>query len=261
MRADLYLYIYENVKSRQQAKKLIDGQNVRIDGKAITKPSQEIDENIDHTVEILNQPRFVSRGGEKLDYALNSFEIDVIDMNCIDVGASTGGFTDCLLQRGAKSVYAVDSGHSQLDPCIEEDPRVVSIEKFNARFMEATDFPHAFDIAVMDVSFISQTLIHPSISKILTEEGYFVTLIKPQFECGKSALNSHGIVKKSLYHTQAVQKVIDSALICGFSCVDLVKSPIEGGSGNTEFLALFQKSTAPIIKISENKIKTITQSK
>ena len=150
MRADLYLYIYENVKSRQQAKKLIDGQNVRIDGKAITKPSQEIDENIDHTVEILNQPRFVSRGGEKLDYALNSFEIDVIDMNCIDVGASTGGFTDCLLQRGAKSVYAVDSGHSQLDPCIEEDPRVVSIEKFNARFMEATDFPHAFDIAVME---------------------------------------------------------------------------------------------------------------
>jgi 23S rRNA (cytidine1920-2'-O)/16S rRNA (cytidine1409-2'-O)-methyltransferase len=182
-------------------------------------------------------------------------------MNCIDIGASTGGFTDCLLQMGAKSVYAVDSGQKQLDPSIEEDSRVVSIEKFNARFMEPSDFPHAFDIAVMDVSFISQTLIHPAIAKILMDDAYFITLIKPQFECGRNALNSHGIVKKSQYHTQAVQKVIDSALICGLSCIDLIKSPIEGGSGNIEFLALFQKSNSPSVKISENKIKTITQSK
>ena len=125
--------------------------------------------------------------------------------------------------------------------------------------MQEQDFPCKFNLAVMDVSFISQTMIHQGISSVLTDDGMLVSLIKPQFECGKSALNSHVIVKKSSYHLQAIIRVIDSALINGFSCLDIVRSPIEGGSGNVEFLACFKKSQYPENKISENKIKQIIQ--
>lgn len=261
MRADVYLFNSGNTKSRQNAKVLIESGNVLIDGKRITKPSLEIDELCEHKIEIINKSRFVSRGGEKLDYALERFNIDVKGATCIDIGASTGGFTDCLLQRGADLVYAVDAGHSQLDPIIEGDKRVVSIEKFNAKFLTSDDFDLNFNIAVMDVSFISQTLIHHGIADVLSEDGILVSLIKPQFECGKNALNSHGIVKKASYHEEAIRKVIDSALISGFSCVDIIRSPIEGGSGNVEFLACFKKSDCPQNLVNEKKIKTISQTK
>ena len=261
MRADIYVHSFGYVKSRQNAKVLIENGNLLIDGYKITKPSQNIDETLPHKVEILDQPRFVSRGGEKLAFALLEFDINVQGCNCIDIGASTGGFTDCLLQNGANSVYAVDSGHSQLDSKISDDIRVTSIEKYNAKFMQKDDFPHLFDLAVMDVSFISQTLIHPNVSSVLKNGGAFITLIKPQFECGRSALNSKGIVKSPAYHTNALTKVIDSALINGFSCIDITRSPIEGGSGNTEFLAYFIKSDNPQIMVTTEKIKRITQSK
>ena len=259
MRADTYVFVSGNAKSRQNAKILIENGNVLLDGKKVAKPSQDIDETISHTIEIINKPRFVSRGGEKLDFAIEKFNINPSGLTCIDIGASTGGFTDCLLQRGAGLVYAVDSGHSQLDPSIYSNEKVISIEKYNAKFMQEQDFPCKFNLAVMDVSFISQTMIHQGISSVLTDEGMLVSLIKPQFECGKSALNSHGIVKKSSYHLQAIIRVIDSALINGFSCLDIVRSPIEGGSGNVEFLACFKKSQYPENKISENKIKQIIQ--
>ena len=259
MRADTYVFVSGNAKSRQNAKILIENGNVLLDGKKVAKPSQDIDETISHTIEIINKPRFVSRGGEKLDFAIEKFNINPSGLRCIDIGASTGGFTDCLLQRGAGLVYAVDSGHSQLDPSINSNEKVISIEKYNAKFMQEQDFPCKFNLAVMDVSFISQTMIHQGISSVLTDDGMLVSLIKPQFECGKSALNSHGIVKKSSYHLQAIIRVIDSALINGFSCLDIVRSPIEGGSGNVEFLACFKKSQYPENKISENKIKQIIQ--
>ena len=259
MRADTYIFNSGNAKSRQNAKVLIENGNVIIDGKKIVKPACEIDESISHTIEVINKPRFVSRGGEKLDFAIDKFGIKVENCLCLDVGASTGGFTDCLLQRGAKLVYAVDSGHSQLDPIIEENEKVKSIEKYNAKFMQEQDFPCKFDLVVMDVSFISQTLIHQGVNSVLNDNGIFISLIKPQFECGKSALNSHGVVKKSNYHLQAICKVIDNALITGFSCVDIVKSPIEGGSGNIEFLACFQKSLNPENKITDFKLKQILQ--
>lgn len=259
MRADVYLFNFGNAKSRQNAKLLIENGNVLLDGKIISKPALEVDETVSHIIEIINKPRFVSRGGEKLDYALEKFGIDVNKLVCIDVGASTGGFTDCLLQRGAKMVYAVDAGHSQLDSAIELSDRVISIEKYNAKYMQESDFPCKFDIAVMDVSFISQTMIHSGLNSVLCNDGIFISLIKPQFECGKSALNSHGIVKKSNYHLQAINRVIDSALTAGFSCLDVARSPVEGGSGNIEFLAFFQKSSKPINRITENKIKQIIQ--
>lgn len=248
-------------KSRQSAKTLIENGNVKIDGKLITKPSLNIDENIEHNIEIVNKPKFVSRGGEKLEHAINTFSVDVKDAICVDIGASTGGFTDCLLQHGASLVYAVDSGHNQLDPSIYDNDKVISIEKYNARFIDPEDFSKRFDIAVMDVSFISQTFIHQGINSILSEEGILIALIKPQFECGKSALNSHGIVKNKSDHIKAINKVIDSAILCGFSCIDLTRSPIEGGSGNVEFLILLKKSNTPKNHITDNKIKQIIQAK
>lgn len=259
MRADSYIFNFGYAKSRQNAKVLIENGNVLLDGKKISKPAQDIDDSIPHTVEIINKPKFVSRGGEKLEFAIDTFGVDVNELVCLDVGASTGGFTDCLLQRGASLVYAVDSGHSQLDSSIESNEKVISIEKYNAKFMQEEDFPCKFDLVVMDVSFISQTMIHSGISSAIKDDGVFISLIKPQFECGKSALNSHGIVKKPSYHIQAICRVIDSAMICGFSCVDITRSPIEGGSGNVEFLAYFKKSNSPENKVSENKIKQIIQ--
>ena len=261
MRIDVYLFTHDHVKSRQSAKVLIENGNVKIDGKKISKPSFDIDETLDHTVEITEKPRFVSRGGEKLNFALDKFAIDIKGLSAIDIGASTGGFTDCLLQRGAAEVYAVDSGHGQLDPSIESDERVVSVEKYNAKFMTKEDFPNLFDIVVMDVSFISQTYIHRGIADVLKDGGVLISLIKPQFECGRSALNSKGIVKKSSYHAEAIARVIDSALICGFSCMDIIRSPIEGGSGNVEFLGCFVKSEKSVNYVSESKIKSLIQAK
>ena len=141
MRADSYIFNFGYAKSRQNAKVLIENGNVLLDGKKISKPAQDIDDSIPHTVEIINKPKFVSRGGEKLEFAIDKFGVDVNELVCLDVGASTGGFTDCLLQRGASLVYAVDSGHSQLDSSIESNEKVISIEKYNAKFMQEEDFP------------------------------------------------------------------------------------------------------------------------
>ena len=186
MRADIYLFENGYAKSRQNAKVLIQGGGVKIDGVIITKPAYEVNDD-NHSVEIINKSQFVSRGGEKLNTALDAFSISPVGLTCIDIGASTGGFTDCLLKRGASLVYAVDSGHGQLDSALAIDKRVVSIEKFNARYMSCDDFPILFDLAVMDVSFISQTFIHKSANDILNNGAYFISLIKPQFECGKNA--------------------------------------------------------------------------
>lgn len=259
MRADIYLAKNDHVKSRQSAKTLIESGNVRIDGKRITKPSFDVDESAEHTVEITEMPRFVSRGGEKLAFALDSFGLSVSGLTAIDVGASTGGFTDCLLQMGAKKVYAVDSGQGQLAAELRDDKRVISKEKYNARDLKKEDFDEAIELAVMDVSFISQTYIHGAINKIICDGGYFISLIKPQFECGRRALNGKGIVRSARDHQAAVVKVIDSALMSGFSCLDVIRSPIEGGSGNVEFLGLFQKSDSPKSCVSEAKIKQITK--
>ena len=247
MRADIYLFAYGHTKSRQAAKLLIESGSVMLDGKILTKPSLEIDESTEHSVEILQRQRFVSRGGEKLDLALERFAIDVNGALAIDVGASTGGFTD--------------SGHGQLDPSLRSDERVVLIEKYNARFMKAEDFPRAFDVAVMDVSFISQTQIHAGVYSVLKDGGVFISLIKPQFEAGRSALNSKGIVKNASYHKLAIQRVIESALSVGFSCIDLTVSPIEGGDGNVEYLAYLIKEKTPENHVTENKIKNIIKAK
>ena len=185
--------------------------------------------------------KYVGRGGLKLEKALDVFSVDVTGVCAIDVGASTGGFTDCLLQNGAAKVYAVDSGEGQLAPKLLNDARVVNMEKYNARNLVSTDFPTAPDLAVMDVSFISQTLILPALSGILKENGVLISLIKPQFEAGRQAIGKNGIVKSEEDRRAAMERVIDAAAACGLACFGLDVSPILGGDGNTEYIAAFRK--------------------
>ena len=156
-------------------------------------------------------------------------------------GASSGGFTDCLLKRGAQTVFAVDSGHGQLDESLAADPRVVSLEGFNARGLRREHLGSVCDVAVCDVSFISQTLLSDAICDVLAEDGLFVTLIKPQFECGKEALGKGGIVKSPADRLRAVRKVIDHFTSCGLTLFAFIVSPVKGKDGNTEYLASFRR--------------------
>ena len=160
----------------------------------------------------------------------------------IDVGASSGGFTDCLLQRGATSVIAIDSGSGQMVSSLAKDPRVKLIENYNARYMKPQDFDESIELAVMDVSFISATLIIPSLYTCLNNGADFICLIKPQFEVGRSGLGKGGIVKSPELRQQAVNKVISSAFAVGFECLGVIDSPISGGDGNIEYLAHFRKN-------------------
>jgi 23S rRNA (cytidine1920-2'-O)/16S rRNA (cytidine1409-2'-O)-methyltransferase len=239
MRLDLYLVGNSYADSRQKAQRLIKSGCVRIDGIAVTKPSEEIDG--EHFVEITEceNEKYVSRGGLKLEGALRAFGIDPKGMVCADIGASTGGFTDCLLQSGAAKVYAFDSGKSQLHERLASDERVVSREGFNARYITLDDVGEAVDLAVMDVSFISQTLIIPNLSKLIKKGGRFVTLIKPQFEAGRTALGKNGIVKRKEDRLSAVLRVLECAAENFLSFGGLIPSPIKGGDGNEEFLAVF----------------------
>lgn len=241
MRADLFLFTGGHVKSRQKGKALIENQCVLIDGKLVTKPSQEIDEQTEHKIEITDNCIYVSRGGLKLEAILDYAKIDVNEKICLDIGASTGGFTDCLLRRGASKVYAIDSGSNQLDKELKNDIRVVSIENFNARNDLCEVVSEKIDVITIDVSFISQTLIIPSAFKTLGEDGICVSLIKPQFEVGKAGVGKGGIVKDKKFRKLAVMRVVECANSLGYYCKSLIKSPILGGDGNTEYLAVFSK--------------------
>ncbi len=245
MRLDLFLVDNAYAESRQKAQRLIKNGCVSIDGKVIIKPSDDIDEEAEHSIDITEteNERYVSRGGLKLEGALDAFEISPEGMVCADIGASTGGFTDCLLQKGAKRVYAFDSGSDQLHSKLKNNEKVISKEGFNARYITPDDVGEAVDLAVMDVSFISQTLIIPAVVKILKPNGAFITLIKPQFEAGRSALGKNGIVKRKEDRLLAVNRVIDCASNNGLSVKGLVRSPIKGGDGNEEFLAAFVLTT------------------
>ena len=237
MRLDAYLSERGLAKSRTAARKMIEAGLVCVSGATVTKPSFDYkDGEVTVTGELIP---YVSRGGLKLEAALDAFSVDVAGLRCIDVGASTGGFTDCLLQRGAAGVLCVDCGHGQLDPKIASDPRVISLEGFNARELSPEKTGGLFKMCVMDVSFISQTLIHPALATVLEDGARFVSLIKPQFEVGRSDLNGKGIVKTDQARRRAVERVLSSAGSYGFTCEGIIDSPIEGGDGNREYLASF----------------------
>ena len=241
MRLDVYLTEFGYVDSRTQARKLIEDGAVILDGKTAEKASFSVDETLSHTLEIARRQKYVGRGGLKLEKALEVFSIDPQGRCALDIGASTGGFTDCLLQNGATKVYAVDAGEGQLAQKLLEDERVVNMEKYNARNLSSEDFPVAPDVAVMDVSFISQTLILPALSGVLRDGGILVSLIKPQFEAGRSAIGKNGIVKSASDRRLAIERVLDCAAACGLACFGLDISPILGGDGNTEYIAAFRK--------------------
>lgn len=240
MRIDLYLAENALVDSRTDAKNFILAGAVSVDGKVIKKPAYEVKGTEKIEVDKSGK-RFVSRGGLKLEGALDSFGIDVSGAMAIDVGASSGGFTDCLLKRGATHVIAVDSGSGQMVESLRNDPRVTVIENFNARYMSADDFEYTPDLAVMDVSFISAKLIIPAVANVIKPNGRFICLIKPQFEVGRGGLNKKGIVKNDSLRKSAVNDVVDFALCCNFELKGLIESPIVGGDGNIEYLAHFEK--------------------
>ena len=258
MRADVYLTAYGYAPSRKKAQDLIDAGAVRVDGKPISKSSQTIDETVAHQVETEQIFRYVSRGGMKLEAALDGFGVNVNGKKAVDVGASTGGFTDCLLQRGAKQVVAVDAGFGQLHESLRADSRVVVVERFNARELNAEITGGLCDVAVTDVSFISQTYLIGAIASVLRENGIFLTLIKPQFEAGRQALGKNGIVTSAAYRYLAVKRVIHCAVENGFDCLGLLPSPITGGDGNREYLAYMVKR--PCIKphVDDKMMKRIT---
>ena len=258
MRADVYLHAAGYTSSRKKAQDLIDAGAVSIDGEVVKKSSLTINETVEHQVKIEQVFPYVSRGGLKLEAALDAFGVNVNHKKAVDVGASTGGFTDCLLQRGARLVFAVDSGVGQLHESLRADERVVCVEHFNAREMELSTTDGYCDVAVADVSFISQTYIIPAVGKCLKDGGDFVSLIKPQFEAGRQALGKNGVVSNGAYRFLAAKRVINCAVENGFDCIGFIRSPIEGGDGNKEYLAHFVKKNCLKAQIDDKYVKRIT---
>lgn len=235
-RADALLVSRGLCDSREQAKRLILAGEVLCGTTLVAKPSTKIDCEAD--LKVKERPKFVGRGGLKMEGALDAFKIDPTGMTCLDVGASTGGFTDCLLQRGAVRVHAVDVGTNQLAWKLRSDPRVVVKEKFNARHMTPEDIGEAIDLAVTDVSFISLTQILPPMFATLKDDGQIVCLIKPQFELEREDLSKGGIVRNPELHQRAVDKIhrfVTEEL--GHTWISCIDSPITGTDGNREFLA------------------------
>lgn len=245
-------------QSRKKAQDLIDAEAVSIDGKVVPKASFTVDETVPHQVEITEVFRYVSRGGMKLEAALNAFSISVSGCRAVDVGASTGGFTDCLLQRGARQVISVDAGYGQLHEKLVADPRVVNVEHCNARDLSTEITMGLCDVAVTDVSFISQTYLIPPIASVLKNGGTLISLIKPQFEAGKQALGKNGVVSSAAYRYLAVKRVVHCAIENGFDCLGLIPSPITGGDGNREYLAYFVKIPCIKPRIDDKMMKRIT---
>jgi len=239
MRLDAFLAYSALCDSRTDAKNFILAGCVTVNGRVIKKPAYEIVGDEDIKVD-KSSKKYVGRGGFKLEAALSFFDVTVDSKFAIDVGASSGGFTDCLLQNGATHVIAVDSGSGQMADVLRRDERVTVVENYNARYMLPEDFEYIPNLAVMDVSFISATLIMPSLKNCLADGADFICLIKPQFEVGKSGLGKGGIVKSDIVRKSAVNKVIDFAKIIGFEFIDICESPIIGGDGNIEYLAHFK---------------------
>jgi 23S rRNA (cytidine1920-2'-O)/16S rRNA (cytidine1409-2'-O)-methyltransferase len=241
MRIDVYLCDNGYARSRTEAKKLVNSGAVSVNGIKITKASFDMPDNASDISVDRENFRYVSRGGYKLEAALSEFSLSPKAKVCIDIGASSGGFTDCLLQNGAKHVIAVDSGTMQLVESLRNDERVSVMENYNARYMSSVDLPYVPSFAVMDVSFISATYIIPRVFDVLSQGADFVCLIKPQFEVGKSGIGKGGIVKSEKLRMEAIERVVEFSKNCGFEYIKRIVSPILGGDGNVEYLAHFKK--------------------
>lgn len=239
MRIDRYLAENGFCESRTRAQKLIEEKRVKIGGTLCQKPSEEVSDGQNVTVLPSLHTEYVSRGGHKLAAALEAFLLDVRGLCAADLGASSGGFCDCLLQRGAAKIYAVDCGSGQLAKKLREDARIVSMENTNARTLDENSFGEKVDLCVMDLSFISQTLIFPAVCRILKPHGIVVSLIKPQFEVGRALVGKNGIVKSEKARLAACGRVCENAAGFGLVSRGVIPSPITGGDGNVEYLCVF----------------------
>lgn len=246
MRLDVYLCENGYAESRTRAKFLIGERAVTVDGAVADRASADIDGDVPHEIEVRGVCPYVSVGGMKLKAAFDRFGFSPSGLVCADIGSSTGGFTDCLLQHGASCVYAVDSGTSQLHPSLRRDARVTVMENCNARYLSAEKLGERCGLAVCDVSFISQRLIIPAIADILADDGTFITLIKPQFELDRRRVGK-GVVTSPADRANAVVSVISSAALFGFRAYGITVSPVSGGGieaakrGNREYLAIFDR--------------------
>ena len=224
------------MESRTKAQALIMAGEVAAAGKPVIKPGTLVNEEA--AITILEPPPFVSRGGIKLDYALQQFQLDVTDKVIADIGASTGGFTDCLLQRGASRVYAIDVGYGQLDYRLRQDPRVVVMERVNARY--PITLPEKVELATIDLSFISVEKVIPSVVKLLKSSGYLLVLFKPQFEARRGEVGKGGVIKQPIVHARVLGRFIAWITKYGYRLGGLVASPILGASGNKEIFVLLR---------------------
>lgn len=241
-RLDVLLVSRGLAESREKAKAIIMAGNVYVDGQKEDKAGSNFP--AEAVIEIRgNTLKYVSRGGLKLEKAMENFDVTLAGKICMDVGSSTGGFTDCMLQNGAVKVYAVDVGHGQLAWKLRNDERVVCMEKTNIRYVTPEDVADKINFSSIDVSFISLTKVLGPVKELLSDDGQIVCLIKPQFEAGREKVGKHGVVRDSAVHLEVIEKVIDFAISIGFEVLNLEFSPVKGPEGNIEYLLHLQKHT------------------
>ncbi len=240
-RLDVILVKQGFASSREKAKALLMAGNVFVDGQREDKAGTAFDEGKIHIEVKGNSMKYVSRGGLKLEKAMEQFPIVLAHTVCMDIGASTGGFTDCMLQNGAERVYAVDVGHGQLAWKLRSDERVVCIERTNFRYVTPEDIGQKIDFASVDVSFISLTKILIPARNLLKPQGHMVCLIKPQFEAGRDKVGKKGVIRDSAVHEEVIRKVVDYSDLAGFAVKGLTYSPIKGPEGNIEYLIYLEK--------------------
>ena len=257
-RLDIKLVQLGLVSGRDKAKAIIMSGIVYVNGQKADKAGTEVldEDKIELRGETL---RYVSRGGLKLEKAFESFPIQVQNAICMDIGASTGGFTDCMLQNGAKKVYAIDVGYGQLAWKLRTDKRVVNLERTNFRHVTKEQVTDPVNFASVDVSFISLTLILPAAYPLLSDDGEMICLIKPQFEAGKGFVGKKGVVKDSQIHQDTIVKVIDFAVETGFSVLGLTFSPVKGPEGNIEYLVYLKKELSPRLEIDPEMISSVVE--
>lgn len=244
-RLDILVFERGLAESREKAKALIMAGVIYADNQKSDKPGTTYPETV--KLELRgNKLKFVSRGGLKLEKAISSFGLDLSDNITMDIGASTGGFTDCMLQNGASKVYSIDVGYGQLDWKLRNDERVVNLERTNVRYITKEQVPDEIDFFSVDVCFISLVLVLPAVRPLLKDGGCAVCLIKPQFEAGKGKVGKNGVVRDKAVHSEVIRKIYDYCLENGFSVLGLDYSPIKGPEGNIEYLIYIKKSDEPV---------------
>ncbi len=252
IRLDARIFDLGLTESREKAKAFIMAGQVYVNGMKATKAGVTVTET--DKIEVRGTNEFVSRGGHKLKKAMSVFPITLTDKICMDIGASTGGFTDCMLQNGAKKVYSIDVGYGQLAWKLRSDERVINLERTNIRYVTKEQVPDDIDFFSVDVSFISLCLVLPAAYPLLREDGECVCLIKPQFEAGREKVGKNGVIRDKAVHSEVIKKIYDFATENGFCVLGLDYSPIKGPEGNIEYLIHLKKSSDESVNVDINAV-------